>query len=76
MAIGKRKWTFGQLVNAVKNNDSLTGVCNELGLSRSSYTVKKYIGLMELDISHFTRKPYIRDYWWASRAREEKEKPL
>jgi DNA-binding Lrp family transcriptional regulator len=52
-----RTWTDNQLIDAVKNNNNLSGVVKELGLksnnSGNHQTVKHRIAKLGLDISHF-----------------------
>jgi hypothetical protein len=55
-----KTWTKEQLIDAVKSSKKYIEVAQKLGLTNlgsNYYTIKKYIKLYELDISHFmTRK--------------------
>ncbi len=54
-----KKWTEKEFRNAVKNSDSLAQVIRKIGLvpAGGNYAqVKKYIGIFDLDCSHFLGK--------------------
>jgi len=55
-----RTWTDEMLINAAHNSNSLADILRKLHISTypGNYrTVKKYINLLKIDISHF--KPYM-----------------
>lgn len=59
----KRSWTDSQLVNAVKENNSIYGVLRELGLKLcggSHAKVKLRIQQLELDTSHMTGQGWCK----------------
>jgi Zn finger protein HypA/HybF involved in hydrogenase expression len=59
----KRKWTDGQLIDAVNNNTSVYGVLREIGLSLcggSHAIVKLRIKQLGLDNSHFTGRGWCK----------------
>jgi Zn finger protein HypA/HybF involved in hydrogenase expression len=67
-----KKWNFDQLKEAVKISRTLKEVCEHLNLNAlgSSYkTVKKYITLLNIDISHFKTQSENAKF-----AREQKER--
>lgn len=59
----KRKWSDTELVEAVKNSQSIAGVLRTLGLAYAggSYTnIKNHIERLNLDTSHFTGQSWSR----------------
>ena len=66
----KITYTKQQLLDAIKNNISLAGTLNSLGLKPSGGNykqIKKYIQLYQIDVSHLKGKGHLkgRNHNWA-----------
>ena len=59
---GSRKtWSDNELIDACANGETIADVVRSLSLTNGAYaTIKKYIKILEIDISHFVKKGTAR----------------